>query len=449
VRHPAIPSFPPGFLLGTATSAYQIEGAVSEDGRGPSIWDTFSHAPGTVYRGDTGDVACDHYHRAAADLDLMASLGCRSYRFSISWPRVLPAGHGRVNQRGLDFYRRLLEGLHARGIVPMVTLYHWDLPQALQDAGGWPARDTAGRFADYVSLVAGRLGDLVPLWVTVNEPQVAAFAGHLHGRHAPGIRDLSAALAAAHHLLLAHGLAVTALRAAPGGGKVGIALNLTDVVPVSGNPPDVAAARRLDGHANRWFLDPVLRGTYPADMLAYYQDRADISALAGADLARIAQPADFLGINFYSHQRVAASDEDVAAGARVVPFPGRLTHLGTAIEPAALGRVLRRVTREYGQIPVYITENGACFHDYPDPAGRVNDTDRVDYLAAHFAAAAGALADGVDLRGYYVWSLLDNFEWAYGYLARFGLVYVDYRTQERIPKASARWYADLIARQPR
>ncbi|MGE5136448.1 MAG: GH1 family beta-glucosidase [Gemmatimonadota bacterium] len=446
----AFPSFPPGFLFGTATAAYQIEGAVAEDGRGPSIWDTFSHTPGAVYRGDNGDIACDHYHRWEADLDLLAGLGCRSYRFSIAWPRVLPAGQGPVNQRGLDFYRRLLDGLHNRGIEPMVTLYHWDLPQALQDQGGWPARDTAARFADYAAAVARELGDRVPLWITLNEPWVSAFAGHLQGRHAPGLADLGTALRAAHHLLLGHGLAVQALRAGPGGGRVGITLNLSDVTPASDDPADVAAAARMDGQANRWFLDPVLRGSYPADLLEWYAERADLAALDAGDLAVAAQPLDFLGVNFYQHQRIAADTGPAALyGARRVPHTGPVTHLGWAVEPAALGRLLRRVTRDYGPLPLYLTENGACYYDYPDPQGRVNDTERVDYLAGYFAEAAAAIADGVDLRGYYVWSLLDNFEWALGYLPRFGLVYVDYRTQERIPKASARWYADLIAGQAR
>lgn len=444
----SLPSFPPGFLFGTATAAYQIEGAVSEDGRGPSIWDTFSHTPGKVYRGDNGDIACDHYHRVDADLDLMASLGCRSYRFSIAWPRVLPTGQGQVNQRGLDFYRRLLDGLHARGIVPMVTLYHWDLPQALQDAGGWPARDTAARFADYAAVVAAELGDRIPLWITLNEPWVSAFAGHLQGRHAPGLSDLATALRAAHHLLLGHGLAVQALRAGHGDGQVGISLNLTDVAPASSDPADVAAAARFDGQANRWFLDPVLRGSYPADLLAWYQDRAGVSALAAEDLAVAAQPLDFLGVNFYQHHRIAAGDGDSLYGARRVPFQGPVTHLGWPIEPAGLSRLLARLTRDYGPLPLYVTENGACFYDYADPQGRVHDQERVEYLAGYVGAAAEAIASGADLRGYYVWSLLDNFEWALGYGPRFGLVYVDYRTQERILKTSARWYADLIASQP-
>jgi beta-glucosidase len=440
-------SFPAGFLFGTSTASYQIEGAVTEGGRGVSIWDTFSHTPGKVYRGDTGDVACDHYHRVDSDLDLIAWLGCGSYRFSVAWPRVMPAGHGPVNQQGLDFYRRLLEGLHSRGITPMVTLYHWDLPQALQDSGGWVSRDTTKRFGDYAAVVAAELGDLVPIWVTLNEPWVSAFAGHLDGRHAPGITDLGAAMSAAHHLMLAHGYACQALRAGRGGAQVGISLNLTDVAPASDEEEDAAAAARADGHNNRWFLDPLLRGYYPPDMLAWYGERADVEFVTGDDLAVIAQPLDYLGINYYEHKLVAAGAADPVHQLRKVPPPGPVTHANLAIEPAGLGRVLRRVHESYGPLPLYITENGACFNDYTDPEGRVHDFERVDYLKGYFAAAAQAISDGVDLRGYYVWSLLDNFEWALGYSRRFGLVYVDYRTQERVPKSSAHWYREFITSQ--
>jgi beta-glucosidase len=440
-------SFPPGFLFGTATASYQIEGAVGEGGRGRSIWDTFSHTPGKVFRGDTGDVACDHYHRVDTDLGLLSWLGCGSYRFSIAWPRILPAGHGTVNPKGVDFYKRLIEGLLERGIIPMVTLYHWDLPQALQDQGGWTARDTARRFGDYAAVLAAEFGDLVPLWATLNEPWCSAFAGHLHGRHAPGLTDLTAALRAAHHLMLGHGYACQALRAGNGSGQVGIALNLTDVLPATGGEADAAAAHRIDGNANRWFLDPILRGHYPQDMLAWYGDRAEVSFTAEGDLPVIAAPLDFLGINYYEHQRIAAGDGDPVHGATRLPPSGPVTHAGLAIEPAGLGRVLRRVHDGYGPLPLYITENGACFDDYTGPGGEVNDVERADYLSGYFGAAAQAISDGVDLRGYYVWSLLDNFEWGYGYSRRFGLVYVDYRTQDRIPKHSAHWYRDFIAAQ--
>jgi beta-glucosidase len=437
--------FPSGFQFGTSTASYQIEGAATEDGRGPSIWDTFSHTPGRVYRGDTGDIACDHYHRLESDLDLLAGLGCTSYRFSIAWPRIMPDGRGPVNQPGLDFYKRLLAGLRERGITPMATLYHWDLPQPLQDEGGWAARDTAQRFADYAAALADGLADQVPLWVTLNEPWCSSFAGYLQGRHAPGITDLDAALRAAHHLMLGHGYACQALRAG-GGGQVGIALNLLDVSAASADPRDTAAAARVDCHVNRWFLDPLLLGSYPALLLDWYAERADVSFRADGDLKLIAQPLDFLGVNFYSREVVAAGDDPVLGSRRIRPSRP-LTHAGLAIEPAGLTRVLERVNADYPAIPLYVTENGACFNDYVDPEGQVDDFERVDYLRGYLAAAADAIRAGVDLRGYYVWSLLDNFEWGYGYSRRFGLVYVDYRTQQRIPKQSARWYGEFIAEQ--
>jgi beta-glucosidase len=439
--------FKPDFLFGAATAAYQIEGAVAEDGRGPSIWDTFSRTPGKVYRGDTGDIACDHYHRLETDLDLLTELGLNSYRFSIAWPRVLPSGEGPVNQKGLDFYKRLLERVHRRNLVPMVTLYHWDLPQPLQDRGGWASRETASRFADYVSAVAGELGDLVPLWVTVNEPWCAAFVGHLQGRHAPGLTDLATALRAAHHLMIGHAFACEALRAARGDGQVGISLNLADIEAGSTGEDDTRAASRIDGYENRWFLDPLLRGQYPADLLSWYGDRADVSFLLDGDLDHIAQPLDFLGVNYYEHQRIAADPDEPIHQARELPPVGPTTHGGVAIEPAGLTRILCRIRDEYGQIPIHVTECGANYHDYVDPEGGIDDVERVAYLQAHLQAAAEAVSQGVELRGFYVWSLLDNFEWALGYGARFGLVYVDFRTQTRLLKRSAYWYRTYIGSQ--
>jgi beta-glucosidase len=444
---PTSPAFPPGFMLGTSTSAYQIEGAVQEAGRGSSIWDTFSHTPGKVYRGDTGDIACDHYHRLSADLDLIAELGCQTYRFSIAWPRVIPAGRGPVNHPGLDLYKRLLQGLYERGIVPMATLYHWDLPQPLQDAGGWAARDTAARFADYAAAVVAELGDLVPFWVTLNEPWCSAFVGYLQGRHAPGLTDLAVALRASHYLMLGHGYACQALRAGPGSGQVGISLNLTDVVPGTGDPLDKGAAERIDGFENRWFLDPVRYGRYPEDMLTWYAGRADVSFANEADL--IAQPLDFLGVNYYEYQRIVHDQDEPVHAARELPPASPATHGGAPIEPAALTRVLCRVHENYGPVPLYVTENGASFNDYTDPEGQINDHERIEYLGAHLAAAAESIRRGVDLRGYYVWSLMDNFEWAHGYGSRFGLIYVDFRTQTRIPKASAAWFRAITSQQKR
>jgi beta-glucosidase len=441
--------FPPGFLFGAATAAYQIEGAVDEDGRGPSMWDTFCGVPGAVTHGDTGAIACEHYHRVDADLDLIAELGLTAYRFSVSWPRIIPDGTGTVNQKGLDFYRRLVDGLHARGVEPMATLYHWDLPQPLQDAGGWASRDTVYRFSDYAEVVLDCLGDAVPLWATINEPFCAAMVGHLEGRHAPGVADLGSALASAHHLLLAHGQAVQIARRSAPGSRVGITQLLSDISPASECAADREAARRLDGYENRWFLDPVLRGAYPADMLDWYGRQVPVDFIRDGDLPVVAAPTDFLGVNYYETKTVAADPQERYHQARVLPAaaltpPGGLTAGGLDARPAGLGRILRRA-RDFTGLPLYITESGAAFHDYVDPEGGVDDVERVSYLHHHFTETLSAIEAGADVRGYFVWSLLDNFEWADGYSRRFGLVFVDFGTQARIPKASARWYQRLIA----
>jgi beta-glucosidase len=436
--------FPPGFQFGAATAAYQIEGAADEDGRGPSIWDTFTRVPGAVTHGDTGAIACDHYHRADADLDLLAEIGLTAYRFSIAWPRVVPDGTGSVNQKGLDFYRRLVEGLHARGVTPVATLYHWDLPQPLQDAGGWVSRDTVRHFRDYARAVVDALGDAVPLWGTVNEPFCSAMVGHLEGRHAPGITDLASALAASHHLLLAHGEAVRIVRQSAPGARVGISHLFSDISPASQSVADLAAARRLDGYENRWFLEPVALGTYPEDMLGWYERQVPLDFIRDGDLRVIAAPTDFLGVNYYETKTVADDPGEPYHQARVMPRTGRLTAGGLDVRPAALGRILRRVSG-YMAMPLYVTENGAAFHDYVDPEGGVDDLERISYLGDHLAETLRAIGAGVDVRGYFVWSLLDNLEWADGYSRRFGLVFVDFGTQARIPKASARWYQRLIA----
>jgi beta-glucosidase len=436
--------FPPGFHFGAATAAYQIEGAVDEDGRGPSIWDSFSRVPGAVTHGDTGAIACDHYHRVDADLNLLAEIGLTAYRFSIAWPRIVPDGTGSVNQKGLDFYRRLVDGLHARGVEPVASLYHWDLPQPLQDAGGWVNRDTVQHFCDYARVVLDALGDAVPIWGTVNEPFCSAMVGHLEGRHAPGITDLSSALAAAHHLLLAHGQAVDIVRQSAPGARVGIPHLFSDIRPASESEADRAAARRLDGYENRWFLDPVVLGTYPEDMLAWYERQVPIDFIRDGDMRVTAAPTDFLGVNYYETKTVADDPGEPYHQARVLPRTGRLTAGGLDVRPAGLGRILHRLS-DYTAAPLYITENGAAFHDYVDPEGGVDDLERVSYLSDHFAEALRAIQAGVDVRGYFVWSLLDNLEWADGYSRRFGLVFVDFGTQARIPKASARWYQRLIA----
>ena len=420
--------FPPGFAWGAATAAYQIEGAWNADGRGESIWDVFCRVPGAIAKGDTGDVACDHYRRYREDVDLVAELGLVAYRFSISWPRVLPQGTGAVNAIGLDFYDRLVDELLARGVRPLATLYHWDLPQALQDRGGWPSPDASAWFGEYAQVVADRLGDRVPDWVTINEPGVVAWIGHLEGRHAPGVRDLGAAVAAGHSLLLAHAEAAAALRAATPGARVGIALDLRPVHPATGAPEDADAARLLDAHQNRWFLDPLFGRGYPPELV----DR--LGALAPPPLDGYDGRLDFLGANYYTRHRARRADG--AIGAEMVPPRGvPTTDMGWEVHPDGLRELLVRLHEDYGPVPLLVTENGASFRD---------DTLRLDYLARHLDAAAAAIEAGVPLEGYFVWSLLDNFEWAEGYAKRFGIVEVDYATQRRTVRESGRWYAKLV-----
>jgi beta-glucosidase len=443
-------TFPKGFIWGASTAAYQIEGATTEDGRGPSIWDTFVRVPGAVFHGDTGDIACDHYHRLECDLDLMARLGLKAYRFSIAWPRVQPDGRN-VNPIGLDFYDRLVDGLLARGIAPMATLYHWDLPQALQDVGGWTNRATADRFADYASVVVRRLGDRVGRWITLNEPWVSAFVGHLEGRHAPGIRDEAAALAAAHHLLLAHARGMDRIRDAAPNAKAGITLNLSHILAATQTDADIAAAARVDLFENRIFLSSLFRGRYPEDAHEFWSEVTDFAFIRDGDLAAISQPMDFLGVNFYEQHRVVADPDhvrgpsNIVRGARKLPTTPPITEGKVAIRPDALYSVLTRVTREWTKIPLWITENGIALHDYVGPDGRCHDPERIDYFAAHFRAAARAIDEGVPLEAYIVWSLMDNFEWADGYRLRFGLIHVDYATQARMFKSSAHWFAKVIA----
>ncbi|MFJ6984011.1 MULTISPECIES: GH1 family beta-glucosidase [unclassified Streptomyces] len=458
---PANPvTFPTGFHWGAATSAYQIEGAVREDGRTPSIWDTFSHTPGKTAGGETGDIAVDHYHRYRDDVALMADLGLTSYRFSVSWSRVQPTGRGPAVQRGLDFYRKLVDELLAAGIQPAVTLYHWDLPQELEDAGGWPERDTAHRFAEYARIVGEALGDRVERWITLNEPWCSAFLGYASGVHAPGRTDPAASLRAAHHLNLAHGLGTTALRSVmPARNQVAISLNSAVVRPVSQSPADLVAARTIDDLANGVFHGPILRGAYPETLFEATASITDWSYVLDGDLATAHQPLDALGLNYYTPTLVSAADPDAKShgadghgasehspwpGADGVAFhqtPGDRTEMGWTIDPTGLYDLLMRYTRDAPGLPLYITENGAAYDDKPDPEGRVHDPERIAYLHGHLHAVRRAIADGADVRGYYLWSLLDNFEWAYGYEKRFGAVYVDYATQERTPKSSALWYS--------
>jgi beta-glucosidase len=437
--------FPPGFLFGVATAAIQIEGA--SDKRGPSIWDAFAREPGRVANGDTPDVACDHYHRWEEDLDLMRSLGVDAYRFSISWPRVLPEGRGTVNREGIDFYKRLVDGLHRRGIEPLATLYHWDLPQALHEAGGWPARDTAYRFAEYAALVFEELGDGVRRWITHNEPWVTAFLGHAYGTKAPGRRDWHEALQVAHHVLLSHGLAVRAFRAGPThGGSIGITLDFAPGYPLSASAADRDAAARWDAFRNRWFLDAVMRGRYPADLLAWFESRLGAVALGSAgDLVAASEPIDFVGVNYYSRALVGDNPYDGPLAVRQAPATLPTTGMGWEIAPDALRDLLVGIKRDYGDVPILITENGSAYDDPAPSEGVVSDPERVAYLRDHIRAVARAAADGVNVHGYFAWSLLDNFEWEHGYGKRFGLVHVDYETQRRVPKTSALWYRDLIA----
>ncbi|HEX2914760.1 MAG TPA: GH1 family beta-glucosidase [Chloroflexia bacterium] len=434
--------FPQGFLWGTGTSAYQIEGAVKEDGRGESIWDRFCGA-GRCY-GDTGAVADDHYHRWEQDLDLMKELNLQTYRFSIAWPRILPTGEGQVNQKGLDFYKRLVEGLHKRNITPMATLYHWDLPQALEEKGGWPTRDTAQRFAEYAKVVFSALQDQVPMWATINEPWVTANVGYTWGSHAPGRKNAQDGRKAIHHQLLGHGLAVQAFRAqSSSNSQIGIVLNTAPIYPASSSSDDAKAAQIEDGTRNRVYLDPVFKGSYPQDVLdSWKKDGTDLSFIQADDLKTINAPINFLGLNYYN-----------PVYKKMGPFsqPQDVTGLHPhafldweEIYPQGLYDHLMRLKKDYGNPTIYVTENGAAFVDKLETDGQVNDTERLKYLHDHFASAQRAIADGVNLKGYYVWSLLDNFEWAEGYRARFGIVYVDYTTQKRYPKRSALWYRDVI-----
>ncbi|WP_068924691.1 GH1 family beta-glucosidase, partial [Planobispora rosea] len=449
-RPDAVGALPQGFVWGVATSAYQIEGAVTADGRGPSIWDAFCRIPGAVAAGETGEHACDHYRRWPEDMALLAGLGAGAYRFSVAWPRVFPEGTGRVNQRGLDFYRRLVEGLNARGVTPFLTLYHWDLPQALEERGGWRVRDTAEYFADYAATVHEAL-DGVPYWITLNEPYCSSITGYAEGRHAPGAREGHGALAAAHHLLVGHGLATARLRERTREGeRIGVTLNMSPAVPASPSAEDAAAARRMDLMVNRQFTEPLLGAAYPADTAEVYGEISDFSFRREGDLEIISAPLDFLGVNYYYPIHAAAApygQPDPALrsaydiGVRTVAPDGPpVSGLGWRVEPRGLYDTLTGLAGRFpGLPPIFITENGY------GGGGELDDTGRISYLEQHVAATREAVAAGVDVRGYFCWSLLDNFEWARGYAARFGLVHVDYATQARTPKASYRWYRDVIA----
>ncbi len=442
-------TFPDGFLWGAATSGYQIEGAPGADGKGPSIWDTFVRLPGKIRHGDTGNIACNAYdlRQLESDLDLMAALGLKAYIFSVQWPRIQPDGRGVGNSKGLDYYKRLVDGLCRRGITPALTLYHWELPQALQDRGGWLERETVDRFVDYAGILHDAFAAQVPLWITQNEPHTTAWLGYGYGKHAPGLEGVKNALTAAHHLLLSHGQVIQALRGR-GGAKTrfGPVLNITPVRPADPDrPADRRAAKAVDGEQNRLFFDAIFRGEYPADVQENHRKiTGDFAFVRAGDMATIHTPVDFLGVNYYTPTYMAA-ESDGSSGWR--PPPGPTTAMGWSIDPAGLREVLLRVKTEYtGNLPLYVSENGASFHDYVNPEGKCDDPERFDFLQAHLREAHRAVGEGVPLVGYFVWSLLDNFEWDSGYLQRFGLVHVDYPTQRRTPKTSFDWYRRVIGR---
>ncbi len=435
---PTFPSFPfpPDFVWGVATSSFQIEGAATADGKGESIWDRFCRVPGAIEDGSDGQLACDHYHRWREDLDLVAALGVDAYRFSVAWPRIQPDGRGPANGAGLDFYERIVDGLLARGLRPYLTLNHWDLPAALQDAGGWASRDTVHRFVEYAQLVHARLGDRIEALTTHNEPWVMAVLGHETGVFAPGQRDRRSAMQVAHHLMLSHGLTLQALRAQGGRSRLGIVLNLSPIEPASDSPEDTAAARLEDGRLVRWYMDPLFHGRYPQDVWDHLG--GDVPTMEPGDLGVMATPMDFLGINYYTRGVVSAR------GAFDVHASGRpLTAMDWEVVPEGLTELLVRVHRDWAVPALYVMENGAAYDDVLVD-GRVHDADRSAFIASHIAAVGAAMARGVPMAGYMVWSLLDNFEWAKGYAKRFGIVHVDYPTQRRTPKDSYRWVRDFL-----
>lgn len=438
------------FSWGVSTSAYQIEGAWDEDGKGESIWDRFFHASGMT---PNGDEACDHYHRLESDLDLLASLGVDSYRFSTSWTRVLPDGLGATNELGLGFYDRLIDGLLERNIDPWLTLYHWDLPQALQDMGGWPVRDAVEWFSEYTSVIVERLGDRVSNWITINEPWVSSFLGHYEGIFAPGLTDWNAAIAAAHHQLLAHGAAAQIIRDGSPGARVGIALDCTPAYPLSSSLENEAATAHFDGFRNRWFFDPVFGKGYPLDLRDSYEalDRWPRDLVRDGDMSAIAQPLDFCGVNYYTSLGIEAASAEVERPEANVGAPAEdgFTEMGWKIDPSTLGAFLIRVSEEWNPTSIIVTENGASFSDGPGPDGRIHDDRRIGYVASHIAEIDRVRAQGVPVDGYFVWSFLDNLEWVSGFDQRFGLIHVDHDTQQRAVKDSGLWYRDLIeARRP-
>jgi len=435
--------FPKGFIWGSATASYQIEGAWRDDGKGENIWDRFSHTPGKIETGETGDIACDHYHHYSDDIALMKEIGLNAYRFSISWARWLPEGRGKINQAGTDFYDQLVDSLLENGIEPYITLYHWDLPQSLQDQGGWVIRSTVEAFSEFANLATQRLGDRVKYWMTLNEPYVSAYIGYYEGRHAPGHTDLDEMLAVSHHLLLGHGLAVPIIRENVPDAEVGIVLNLSGQTPASHSMADRAAAYRADGIVNRWYLDPLAGRGYPKDIVEYFDRPLDF--IKPGDLQEIAQPIDFLGINNYFRDVVRSTEVTEEENEPRTVFPENLrTEMDWEVYPPALYNLLGRIHFDYQFPAIYITENGAAFPDIVEPSGIVEDTQRIAYFSGYLESVAKAINAGVPIKGYFVWSLMDNFEWAHGFSKRFGLIYIDFDNQSRILKNSARWYQQAI-----
>ncbi|MEM1484442.1 GH1 family beta-glucosidase [Oscillospiraceae bacterium PP1C4] len=438
--------FPKGFIWGSATASYQVEGAVREDGRGESIWDRYCAVPGNVLNGDTGEVACDHYHRYKEDVQLMKKMGLHAYRFSVAWPRVMPNGRGEVNEKGIAFYSDLVDELLAAGIEPYVTLYHWDMPQALQDIGGWANEDMPGYFLEYCKVVFDRLGDRVKHWITLNEPYCAAFLGHFDGRQAPGLRDFSTAVRASYYMYVGHGLAVKHFRESGLDGEIGITLNLMGRLPYSDSDEDAEAANYADGYLNRWFLDPIIRGSYPQDMVDLYRSKGVVlPEFKAEDLALMSQPLDFMGLNYYNDFYVKRKQDAWPLGFIIQNPPYMpVTDRNWPITENGLKNMLLRMKNEYGIDRILITENGASYHDVVSLDHKVEDYARLDYFRRHIAAMHEAMQSGVNVVGYFLWSLCDNFEWGFGYSSRFGVVYINFETQERIIKESGRWFMSVI-----
>jgi beta-glucosidase len=437
--------FPKNFFWGAATASYQIEGAKLEDGKGESIWDRFCRVPGKIRNGHHGDIACDHYHRYEEDIKILKKIGVNTYRYSISWPRIFPEGTGKPNPKGMDFYKRITNLLLESDIKPAITLYHWDLPQKLQDIGGWANHSIVDYFQEYAGFVFQELGDIVPIWFTINEPWVIAFEGHWLGVNAPGITDFKAALQVSHHLLLAHGLAVKTYRESRFSGEIGIVLNMQSAYPGTNHESDHLAATRLDGYHNRWFSDPVFKGEYPTDMIKWYKEKNVLPKIFQAgDMKYITQPIDFLGLNYYTSSLVYAQSDEWPLMFKTVPAGSTKTSMGWGIYPEGFYDLLMRLSKNYPGIRILITENGTACNDFINRKGMIEDDNRIDYHYQHLLQILKTIRDGAHIDGYYLWSLMDNFEWAEGYDTRFGIVYIDYASQKRTLKKSAEWYRQVI-----